>query len=215
MANTKPRPNEEWDARYGPTTVDLGVLGRTAIGYANNDNDTVEVESITVLARNINGTPSVVGIATVDSGTNSETIGSSTTFTSLTEGHGTKMVIPANFYVIPNGDAATKYIAFNVTTAAVGQTTTFRARLNDVATVTTTAAHGLTAGDVTKVASLGGTGFNGKVTVISTPTTTTFTYYSEGADVTSTADTAGRVGIYEVDVLVNVTYMGDLNRVHI
>ena len=213
MPNTKPRPNEEWDVRY-LGTVDLSTVGRTVIGTVNSDSDTVVVESVTVLVRNLNGTPSVVGIATVDSGTDGETIASATTFTSLSNAHGTKMAIPANFYVLPNGDAETKSFAFNVTTAAVGQATTFRARNGDteVATITTAAPHGLVAGQRTRVASVGGTGYNGIVTVISVPTTTTFTYYSVGATEASTADTAGRIGIYEVDVLINATYMGDLNR---
>lgn len=213
MANTKARPNEEWDVRFGPITVDLTVLGRTTIGTANDDSDHIVVESVNVLAKNINGTPSATAVATVDTGTNSETIASSTTFTSLVEGKATKMAIPANFYVIPDGDAESNVFAFNVTTAAVGQATTFRARNADnIATVTTAAAHGLAAGDLTQVSSLGGTGYNGKVVVITAPTTTTFTYYSDGPTETSTADTAGRVGIYEVDAFINATYMGDLNR---
>lgn len=60
---------------------------------------------------------------------------------------------------------------------------------SDVATVTTTTAHGLTAGDEVVISGLTSTSFNGAYFVASTPSTTTFTYNLVGADVPSTADT--------------------------
>jgi hypothetical protein len=76
---------------------------------------------------------------------------------------------------------------------AVGAATVTRAREGNIATVEVTA-HGLSVGDEVVVASLGGTGYNGTVTVLTAPTTTSFTYANVGADETSAADTAGRVG---------------------
>ena len=52
---------------------------------------------------------------------------------------------------------------------------------SNVATLTTTAAHGLLVGQVVTVASVASP-FNGKFTVVSVPTTTTFTYRVTGTN---------------------------------
>lgn len=72
-------------------------------------------------------------------------------------------------------------------------TTTNRARTSNVATITTSASHGLAIGDIVEVVSVGGTGYNGTVEVLTVPTGTTFTYANTGADEGSTADTGGTV----------------------
>jgi len=61
-----------------------------------------------------------------------------------------------------------------------------KALTSNVATLTTSTAHNLTAGDVVWVAGVDAT-FNGQYTVVSVPTTTTFTYAKTASNVSSTA----------------------------
>jgi len=61
-----------------------------------------------------------------------------------------------------------------------------KALTSNVATLTTSTAHNLTAGDVVWVAGVDAT-FNGQYTVISVPTTTTFTYAKTASNVASAA----------------------------
>jgi len=71
--------------------------------------------------------------------------------------------------------------------------TTYRARNgSNVATITTTLAHGLAVGDCVKVAGLGGTGYNGNH-VVTGVTTYTFTYANTGSEEAETADTGGTI----------------------
>lgn len=65
---------------------------------------------------------------------------------------------------------------------------TNKALTSNVATLTTSAAHGFIVGDVVKVENVDAT-FNGQYEVASVPTSTTFTYALTHADVTSAADT--------------------------
>lgn len=87
---------------------------------------------------------------------------------------------------------------FGTDTAMILRSSTFfastnRARTSNVATITTSVAHGLAVGDVVEVSGMGGTGYNGTVVVLSAPTGTTFTYANTGTDEGSTADTAATV----------------------
>lgn len=68
------------------------------------------------------------------------------------------------------------------------RTITFVARSSNVATVTTSASHGFTAGEIVSVNS-SNSSFNGVVTVIAAPTTTTFTYANTGSNLGSTSAT--------------------------
>jgi hypothetical protein len=65
---------------------------------------------------------------------------------------------------------------------------TFKSRLNNVATLTTGAAHGLIAGDSVAVTGVDSS-FNGNVSVVSVPTPTTFTYANTDVNVTQVAAT--------------------------
>lgn len=60
---------------------------------------------------------------------------------------------------------------------------------SNVATVTTRGPHGLKVGDSVVVTAVTATSINGTVTVVSVPSTTTFTYAKTASDVTSAADT--------------------------
>ena len=76
------------------------------------------------------------------------------------------------------------------TTANNAGTITNKAKTSSVATLTTSAVHGLAVGDsiwVEGVAAVSSSVFNGQYTVVSVPSTTTFTYSVTGADVASTA----------------------------
>ena len=72
-----------------------------------------------------------------------------------------------------------------VTAASV---VTFKARNNNVATLTLNAAHGLVVGDSVSVTGVDST-FNGNFTVASVPTTTTFTYANTDVNLNQTAAT--------------------------
>ena len=63
------------------------------------------------------------------------------------------------------------------------------ARTSNVTTITTSAAHGYTTGDVVTVAATTNTSVNGSFTITGTPTTTTFTYANTGTDITSVSAT--------------------------
>lgn len=209
MATIKPVPNEEWDVRFGPQAVNFLTDTEVILGRANNDGDHVIALEVAVLFTNVNGTLTVQPVATVDTGTTGQVIASSTTFTNPVENRYTLMVIPALAYQV-TGNADTTYFRLLITANAVGQATTLRARTDNIATITTGAAHNLSPGDETVVSLMTDTSFNGRVTVLDTPTATTFTYYNVGPDVASVADAAGRIGAVDAQVVVNALYMGDL-----
>ena len=70
---------------------------------------------------------------------------------------------------------------------------TFKQLTSNIATITTSTAHGLVAGDETVLTDVGSS-FDGTFTVISAPTATTFTFYSYNNNVPSTAST-GYIGV--------------------
>jgi hypothetical protein len=82
--------------------------------------------------------------------------------------------------------------AFSYTTAAITIANT--ALTSNVATVTTSSPHGLTAGQLVDVVGATNTAFNGAFVVTSAPTTTTFTYAKTNVDVIS-ASSVGRVDV--------------------
>lgn len=75
--------------------------------------------------------------------------------------------------------------------ASVLLSTTFRARTTDVALLTV-GTHTLLEGDIVSVSGVGGTGYNGTVTLTAVDATTV-SYASPGDDEVSIADTDGRV----------------------
>ena len=70
---------------------------------------------------------------------------------------------------------------------------TFKELTSNIATITTSTAHGLVAGDETVITDVGSS-FDGTFTVVSAPTATTFTFYSYNNNVPSTAST-GYIGV--------------------
>jgi hypothetical protein len=88
--------------------------------------------------------------------------------------------------------------------AGVSKATTFRSLTSNVATLTTSTTHGLSAGDIVTVAGIDST-FNGEHEVLSVPTTTTFTYAKTATNVANTSTTSGTV-VRDTDVLEVDTY---------
>jgi hypothetical protein len=73
------------------------------------------------------------------------------------------------------------------------KTTTFRARTTNVATLTTSAAHGFVVGDTVVITGVGGTGYNATAVITVVGSTTTFSYANTGSNEGSTADTGGLI----------------------
>jgi hypothetical protein len=95
------------------------------------------------------------------------------------------------------GTEASPFVSF---ANKVNLTITNVARATNVTTITTSATHGLVAGDRVQVTSATHPTVNGVFTVASAPTTTTFTYANTGATIASGVDT-GTVakGILKLD----------------
>lgn len=70
----------------------------------------------------------------------------------------------------------------------VSSTISNKALTSNVATLTTSSSHGLFAGDSVTISDLD-VAFNGTYTIVSVPTTTTFTYAKTGSNVASASDT--------------------------
>lgn len=92
-----------------------------------------------------------------------------------------------------SGDTTFDILSDTDNVIQTSRTITQRARSSNVATITTSTAHGLVAGDFVSVDS-SSSSFNGIYTVIAAPTTTTFTYANTGNNV-STTSTTGTAGL--------------------
>jgi hypothetical protein len=87
---------------------------------------------------------------------------------------------------------------FNTSNAIIPRTsdsfeTVSRERTSNVATLEVALAHGFSVGQKVEILDVGGDGYNGEHTVLSTPTATTFTYASTEANEANTADAGGTV----------------------
>jgi len=100
-----------------------------------------------------------------------------------------------------------------ITRTLTSKTTTLRERTSNVAKLTTSAAHELLVGDTVIISGVTGSEYNGTVTVIATPTTTSFTYASVAGNEASTADTGGTVSFPNVDYPVQIAAIIDATHV--
>ena len=104
----------------------------------------------------------------------------------------------------------TDRLVFATTALNVGSVSN-KALTSDVATLTTSAAHGLEIGDQVWVENVDST-FNGKYTVTEVPTTTTFTYAKTASDVASTAVSpvgkVNKVGSINIEADTRLTSSG-------
>ena len=76
------------------------------------------------------------------------------------------------------------------------RTITTVARTTNITTITTSAAHGYSIGDVVTIAAVTNTSVNGTFSILTVPTTTTFTYSNAGTNITSGADTGTVTFVY-------------------
>ncbi len=193
MSNTKPNlSGPAGPVYYGPISVDLGNTGTTTVGVLPDNANRFVPQTVSLVMLKESGTLTTPAVVTLDDGTAGHTVASSTTLTTAAQDRLFPMAIPANAYTLTDTAAP---LTFRVTTAAVGSSTTFRERTDNVATLTTGVAHGYVAGDVVTVRGItaDNTYNQENAKVIAAPTTTTFSYYAEGADEAITADTNGRV----------------------
>ena len=114
------------------------------------------------------------------------------------EGRYNRLALAANPYVI----TGTSKLRLLKSTVGLGQATATRARTAGVATIVTAAVHGFSTGDTITIASMTDTTFNDVQAEITVTSTTAFTYVNPGVNVTSGADTAGRVGALYVNAYV-------------
>jgi hypothetical protein len=104
--------------------------------------------------------------------------------------------------------AANNYGVFSNLPLGTSRTITFVQRTTNVVTITTSVAHGYTAGQSVTVAATTNTSLNGTFVIASVPTTTTFTYAQTAADIVLVADTGstvviGRFNIYSAGTAPN------------
>jgi hypothetical protein len=95
--------------------------------------------------------------------------------------------------------------------------TTNRVRNSNVATLTTSTAHGLSIGDVVEIEGVGGTGYNGVYVVTAVGSSVTFSYANTGTNEGSTADTGGTVyrlmgGLVDGESSIQFGYDYDTNE---
>lgn len=141
----------------------------------------------------VRGTAATAAQSSIDTGNNSNTYTATLTHTSAAEGQSFRYAAATQPFVATGGAA----IRIRKNVVGAGQATATRGRLNNVATLTTGSAHGFSVGDEIVVASVGGTGYNGKHIVTAINSSTSFSYENPGSNETlGTADTAGRVGNY-------------------
>jgi len=116
-------------------------------------------------------------------------------YDSVTDNRYELPVVNALFAASAPGFTATHFYAVLGTIST--RTITTVALTTNVATITTSAAHGFSTGNTVTIAGLTNTVFNGTYTITGTPLSTTFTYNRTNADVTSAADTGTAVVVTE------------------
>jgi hypothetical protein len=110
------------------------------------------------------------------------------------------IVGPASIYNATTGE---ELVVIQPLRDATTRTVTFKQLTDNIATITTSVAHGFLAGDIVTVATTDAV-FAGTHTILSTPTTTTFTYAKTNTNVSLTA--ASGTAAIPVDVLEIDTY---------
>ena len=199
MSNKRPLAYDRVNL-FGPIAINLLAAGDTDL-LVLNDQDTkffpTEIILETAYAR---GTTLTDPALIVDNGTTGQNITSSFTLTDAFDNQGryNELAFAANPYII-TGSSKLRLLK---TTVGLGQATTTRARADGVATIVTALAHGFTTGDTITIASMTDTSFNDVQAEVTVVNSTTFTYANAGVNVTSGADTGGRVGALYVNAYV-------------
>ena len=199
MSNSRPLAYDRVNL-FGPIPVNLLAAGDADL-LVLNDQDTkffpTEIILETAYAR---GTTATDPIVIVDNGITGENITASLTLTDAldNENRYNKLTFATNPYTI----TGTRKLRLLKSTVGAGQATATRARTAGVATIVTALAHGFATGDTITIASMTDTTFNALQAEVTVVNSTTFTYANAGVNVTSGADTAGRVGALYVNAYV-------------
>ena len=199
MSNKRPLAYDRVNL-FGPIAVNLLAAGNADLLVLNDQDTKFFPTSIVLETAYARGTTATDPIVIVDNGTSGENITASLTITDALDNQGryNPLAIAANPYVI-TGSSKLRLLK---STVGLGQATATRARTSGVATIVTGAAHGFVTGDTITIASMTDTTFNDEQAEVTVVNSTTFTYANAGADVTSGADTAGRVGALYVNVYI-------------
>jgi hypothetical protein len=199
MSNSRPLAYDRVNL-FGPIPVNLLAAGDTDLLVLNDEDTKFFPTSIILETAYARGTTATDPIVIVDDGTAGNNMTSSLTITDALDNQGryNPMTLVANPFVI-TGAGKLRLVK---STVGAGQATATRARSAGVATIVTGAAHGFTTGDTITIASMTDTTFNAVQAEVTVVNTTTFTYANAGANVTSGADTAGRVGALYVNAYV-------------
>jgi hypothetical protein len=199
MSNSRPLAYDRVNL-FGPIPVNLLAAGDTDLLVLNDQDTKFFPTSIILETAYARGTTATDPIVIVDNGTTGENVSASLTITDALDNQGryNPLALAANPYVI-TGSSKLRLLK---STVGLGQATATRARTSGVATIVTAAAHGFSTGDTITIASMTDTTFNAVQAEVTVVNTTTFTYENAGVNVTSGADTAGRVGALYVNAYV-------------
>jgi len=199
MSNKRPLAYDRVNL-FGPIAVNLLAAGNADLLVLNDQDTKFFPTSIVLETAYVRGTTATDPVVVVDNGTTGENLTSSLTITDATDNplRYNPLVFVANPFVI-TGPGKLRLLK---STVGLGQATATRARTSGVATIVTAAAHGFTTGDTITIDSMTDTTFNDEQAEVTVVNSTTFTYANAGANVTSGADTAGRVGALYVNVYI-------------
>jgi len=199
MSNSRPLAYDRVNL-FGPIPVNLLTAGDADLLVLNDQDTKFFPTSIVLETAYARGTTATDPIVIVDNGTNGENISASLTITDALDNQKryNPLALAANPYVITGAGK----LRLLKSTVGAGQATATRARTAGVATIVTAAVHGFATGDTITIASMTDTTFNDVQAEVTVVNTTTFTYANPGVNVTSGADTAGRVGALYVNAYV-------------
>jgi hypothetical protein len=199
MSNKRPLAYDRVNL-FGPIPVNLLAAGDADLLVLNDQDTKFFPTSIVLETAYARGTTATDPIVIVDNGTTGDNMTSSLTITDALDNQRryNPMTLVANPFVI-TGSGKLRLVK---STVGAGQATATRSRTSGVATIVTGAAHGFATGDTITIASMTDTTFNDVQAEVTVVNTTTFTYANAGANVTSGADTAGRVGALYVNAYV-------------
>ena len=202
MSNKRPLAYDRVNL-FGPIPVNLLADGDADLLVLNDQDTKFFPTGIVLEFAYTRGTTATDPVVIIDNGTTGEDITSSLIINDAIDNQGRFIpIVPgeagANPYVI----TGTRKLRLLKSTVGRGQATATRSRTAGVATIVTAAAHGFATGDVITIANMTDTTFNDVQAEVTVVNSTTFTYANAGVNVTSGADTAGRVGALYVNAYV-------------
>jgi hypothetical protein len=199
MSNSRPLAYDRVNL-FGPIAINLLAAGDADLLVLNDQDTKFFPTSIILETAYARGTTATDPVVIVDDGTTGDNMTASLTITDALDNQGryNPMTLVANPFVI-TGAGKLRLVK---STVGAGQATATRSRTSGVATIVTPVAHGFTTGDTITIASMTDTTFNDLQAEVTVVNPTTFTYANAGVNVTSNADTAGRVGALYVNAYV-------------